>query len=221
MVIKSENIITLIKEPQNITSSDVDLLDSILIKFPYFHAGQILITKGLQNTNSKRFNQQLRKAATFTLQRKKLFKIINLNKISNYENTDAKEISTSLTEEKLELGKPLKFYENESHSFSEWLTILKIKKIDRSESDIVDEFIQKNIHIKRPQKEAFFKATDIAKESLISNDELVTPTLAQVYLEQGHYKKAISAYEKLILKYPKKSSLFANKIKLISKLNNK
>ena len=46
----------------------------------------------------------------------------------------------------------------------------------------------------------------------------MTPTLAKVYLEQGHYKKAISAYKKLILKYPKKSSLFASEIKKINKI---
>ena len=73
----------------------------------------------------------------------------------------------------------------------------------------------------KPKKEVFFKAIDIAKESLINNDELVTPTLAKVYLEQGHYEKAISAYKKLILKYPKKSSLFASQIELIKELNKK
>ena len=65
------------------------------------------------------------------------------------------------------------------------------------------------------------KATDAAKESLIENNELVTPTLAKVYLEQEHYGKAILAYEKLILKYPEKSSFFADQIKLINKLNKK
>ena len=55
---------------------------------------------------------------------------------------------------------------------------------------------------------------------MIENDELVTPTLAKVYLEQEHYEKAISAYEKLILKYPKKNSFFAAQIKLITKLKN-
>ena len=62
---------------------------------------------------------------------------------------------------------------------------------------------------------------DVAKESLIENESLVTPTLAKVYLEQGHYDKAISAYTKLCLKYPEKNSLFANQIKLINKLKEK
>ena len=46
----------------------------------------------------------------------------------------------------------------------------------------------------------------------------MTETLAKVYLEQGHYEKAINAYEILSLKYPQKSSLFANQIKAIKQL---
>ena len=65
------------------------------------------------------------------------------------------------------------------------------------------------------------QAVDVVKESLVENNELVTPTLAKVYLEQEHYEKAISAYKKLSLKYPKKNSFFANQIKLINKLNEK
>ena len=60
------------------------------------------------------------------------------------------------------------------------------------------------------------------KTSLIEKDELkVTETLARVYLEQGHLDKAIEAYKKLSLKYPKKSSLFAEQIKLIEDLKKK
>ena len=46
----------------------------------------------------------------------------------------------------------------------------------------------------------------------------VTETLARVYLEQEHYDKAKSAYKKLSLKYPEKSSFFAGQIELIEKL---
>ena len=41
---------------------------------------------------------------------------------------------------------------------------------------------------------------------------LMTETLARVYLEQKKYQKAIQAYQILILKYPEKSSFFADRI---------
>jgi hypothetical protein len=40
----------------------------------------------------------------------------------------------------------------------------------------------------------------------------MTETLAKVYLEQRKFQKAIQAYEILILKYPEKSTFFANRI---------
>ena len=84
---------------------------------------------------------------------------------------------------------------------------------------LLANFLEGKKTISRPKKEAFFNPINISKESVIENNDLVTPTLAKVYLEQMHYEKAILAYEKLILKYPKKSSFFAAQIKLINKLN--
>jgi len=56
-----------------------------------------------------------------------------------------------------------------------------------------------------------------------NTDDLMTETLAKLYIEQGHFDQALRAYQILRLKYPKKSSLFATEIKKINKLklNNK
>ena len=52
------------------------------------------------------------------------------------------------------------------------------------------------------------------------NSYLMTETLARVYLEQKKYQKAIQAYQILILKYPEKSSFFADRILDIKNLQN-
>ena len=73
---------------------------------------------------------------------------------------------------------------------------------------------------RKPKKE-FYSASNKAKESVEFHFDIVTETLAKVYLEQGHYEKAKAAYHQLSLKYPQKSSLFASQIELIDQLITK
>lgn len=216
-----DNLTQHIQNPHLIASEDLGKLEDLVQEFPYYQTAQLLITKGFLNTDSIRYNRQLKKAAAYALDRKQLFKLIILNKI---EQPIISNVSEKI-EDTLAIGQPLSFDKEEEHSFAEWLALSKVKKIDRTPKSnpkqLIDNFIDKKISISKPKKTTFFKPMDVAKDSLIENESLVTPTLAKVYLEQGHYDKAISAYTKLCLKYPEKNSLFANQIKLINKLKEK
>ena len=146
------------------------------------------------------------------------------------ENEDSEKIISQL-EDKLEVGTPLPFENNEKHSFSEWLKLTQaqpiIREIDEKEEPatnlpatniderqkkqaIIDRFIEANPKI-TPVKQS-----DAPPVIIDTNEEnqpyLMTETLAKIYLEQKKYQKAIQAYEILILKYPEKSSLFADRI---------
>jgi hypothetical protein len=49
----------------------------------------------------------------------------------------------------------------------------------------------------------------------------MTETLARIYAEQKNYDKAIQSYQILSLKYPEKSSLFADQIQALKVLKRK
>ena len=148
--------------------------------------------------------------------------------------------TSSTPEEKLELGRPLEFSKNETHSFQEWLQLSRIQPIIREpetnnnsvtpknedvskkkKEAIIDKFIQSNPKIPAIKPGTPLNFTlDINKDDTTS---LMTETLAKVYLEQKKYQKAIQAYEILILKYPEKSSFFADRIadiKILQQNNN-
>ena len=135
-------------------------------------------------------------------------------------------------EEQLNIGKPLEFDASETHSFMEWLKITSFKPIDREDYkadleqpsqplikklDAIDKFISENPKIV-PSENAP-KPKLVGDNSL--EDNLMTETLARIYMEQKNYGKAIQAYKILSLKYPEKSSFFANQIKALQEIKDR
>jgi len=143
--------------------------------------------------------------------------------ISASINTEVEKIQ--IAAEKLEIGKPLVFDLSEMHSFHQWLQLTSFKPIEREEAtpsvaqkerdgkfDIIEDFIKSKPKIKPITSN---DTSNIAVESTTENKSLMTETLARVYLEQKQYGKAIQAFKILSLKYPEKSSFFADRIKAI------
>ena len=91
----------------------------------------------------------------------------------------------------------------------------------KSKLNLIDEFIHNQPSISRT-KGKFYDPVDKARESIVEQEDIVSETLATIYMDQGYYEKAINMYEKLILKIPEKSSYFAALIKKANKaLKNK
>ena len=59
---------------------------------------------------------------------------------------------------------------------------------------------------------------DLSEQSWVNSNELMTETLAKVFIKQKKYVKALEAYQILGLKYPEKNSFFADRIKEIKDL---
>ncbi|AZQ42733.1 hypothetical protein [Nonlabens ponticola] len=140
------------------------------------------------------------------------------------------------------VDQPLTFYSNEKYSFTEWLRLTQLKPIDRTEEkkkssagqkatkpvdtskklrqrqmEKIDQFLADKPKIK-PRKSS---TSDTPLQ--LSNDnskQLMTETLAQVYLAQKNYEKAIKSYEILILQHPEKSGFFADRIQEIKNLQS-
>ena len=226
----SSQFIELIRQPESIQKDDLLRLDNLCAEHPYCASAHKLRLKALKESKSDRYNKELKLTAAISGNRSLLFEYISQESFKTPIKKVVEQIKES-PEEILELGKPLEFDSSETHSFGEWLKLVKAKPIEREpaqkkvgplnpleKTNKIVDFIAKTVKKEKPKKE-FFSPTAMAQQSMEENNSLMTETLAKVYLEQGHHKKAILAYEILSLKYPQKSGLFADQIKAIKQIN--
>ena len=237
----------IIKNPQSINDNDIEALSSIAALYPYFTVSQVLLAVGYDLKEDKRLNRQLRLAAAMSPDRNSLRHLLAESKEKKHtrdlpdefgnekdsqqslESIVIPEIDLSKSQE--ELSREMALLEEKRKSLDElkYLIEQRIIELERekeevnkeektlSKTEIIDKFIAENPQISRPRQE-FYNPMMVAQASVVDKENIISETLATIYLNQGYVEKAISIYQKLSLKNPEKSVYFAE---LIEKAKNK
>ncbi len=236
-----QTFIKLLENPNLMDISQAKEIRNIIDDFPYFQSARVIYLKALKDLESFKYNNELKKTASYTTDRTILFDFItskpfieekksanekkfeqNINIKKNEDNnilSDEKNVpkTEKQAEELLEIGKPLNFNKNEQYSFNKWLQLTNnqkpiIRKQKTKQEEIIDKFISISPKISKIDKS---KSFEIKPQPEPEYKQLMTETLAKIYLEQKKFDSAIKAYEILSLKYPEKSGFFADRIKQI------
>ncbi len=238
----------LINNIHNISDEDVESLSAVVESYPYFTIAQALLSVGLELKEDNRSNRQLRLAAAMVPDRNALRHLLaeaeekpqvcdlpdemaeqNEEEIIPEKTIVIPEIDLRKSQE--ELSKEMALLEEKRKSLDELKALIEqriveleqekeeSKKEDKSlsKNEIIDKFIAENPQISRPKQE-FYDPFVVAQASVVDQENIISETLATIYLNQGYVEKAISIYQKLSLKNPEKSVYFA---KLIEKAKNK
>jgi len=198
MVDSSKNLFSkIIKDYNPKDENQANELKKILNSYPFFQSASAHYLKSLRMQEKEAYNELLPRTALLTSNRLILREwLYNAQKIDNSDNK-----------------------QTEKYSFLDWFDIIgdNIPKVEKK-FDLIDQFIKNSPKIEFSQEKK--SDPDLIIETKIK-DELITETLAKIYVAQKKFNKAIKAYEILSLKYPKKSSFFADQIIDINKLKSK
>ena len=129
--------------------------------------------------------------------------VLNKLKATKKEKENLEPV-TGNTETEIKKGEKL--------SYTEWVQRFKNTKKQKPKNiDLIEKFLKDRPKIV-PKKNVSIKPPEIIEQSISEKQMLMTETLANLYVKQKKYEKAIQAFRILSLKYPKKSSYFANQI---------
>jgi tetratricopeptide (TPR) repeat protein len=246
---KSE-FIGYIHHPESIVNINKQDIQFLLAQYPYFQTAHLIYATYLGNNNDILFDEQLKRSAAHINDRSILYWLIyNQKKPENKTDVtlDAKTTDLHLTEEILTVQDSADEAINEEKNSEEVIhadeitedTVTDITKeeaipeqakselpqetqpVIRKHKDIslIDKFVHDQPRISPPRRD-FFNSVNMAENSCQDNEDIVSETLAKIYISQGLYEKALKIYTKLNLLVPEKSSYFAAQIEnLNSKLN--
>ncbi|MBL0232732.1 MAG: hypothetical protein IPQ08_03605 [Chitinophagaceae bacterium] len=214
-------------------------------RFPYFGAAQLLLTKKLQSENSEEYTEHLKRTYSFfhnplwveTILEDKGNAAIEMAEIVTNQENEPEPIETIPALEVKTIGlEPMPLSSSkEELLFEPFHTVdyfasqgIKLKEEEKPQDKFGQQLLSFTEWLKTlrktPPSEAGTQVPALAEkkveelaETSLSEKQVVTEAMAEVWEKQGNHSKAIDIYQKLSLLEPAKSAYFAAKIDALKK----
>jgi hypothetical protein len=229
----------LIKHPEQLSADTVKQLRALLERYPYYQTARLLLLENLYKTHSEEFNTELRRSAVLLADRRVLFDMVEG---SNYdiplqntaENTETQaegDRTLSLIDSYLEAIPATETSKHKSGNVDpaqDYAAYLMQMDAEENGNPYIDTDDEEDLVLK-PEKETERKPGRIVladkpentyeePETEAPGEEYFTETLAQIYIKQQKYERALEIIQALNLNNPKKNAYFADQIRFLEKL---
>lgn len=244
------DLVELINHPEQMDRDTLYELRSQLALHPYFQTVRLLMLQNLYLLHDPAFDEELRRAAIYITDRRKLFNLVEAahyqlrNTAQNQqpaanstdENRTMALIDTfldSIPAEEPEEKKAKRRPTPKDATVDYVAYLLESEDNDLDENtpqmqgqDLIDHFLQEEqgriLLNELKNEEENVEAPAIEEEP--AEEEYFTETLARIYIKQGRYQKALEIIQRLSNNFPEKNAYFADQIRFLEKLiinNNK
>ena len=181
-------------------------------RFPFCSLLQVMDILSDKATGTSRWEERfLPKVSLYLFDNKKF-----VDYLDNVSLTEIQTPADLKAKKKVEQAKSQEFIAAEPEAFDIMKEINAYQEVSfktAPKSVILSKFLETgNYKVDEMGDASELSVEDLGKKSIREDESLDTETLAVVLEKQGKFDRAISVYEKLIAKYPEKSSTFAIRI---------
>lgn len=225
-----ESLVNYISNPKDLNRDTLYELRLLVGRFPYFDAARLLMLKNLYILHDIEFGKELRKAALYLKNRRVLFELMEGYGApvpeDAMEEDPAIDRTMTLIDAFLDTLPKDKFsLEAEGAAAVDYVSAY-LKEPEESDDvpklrgqELIDDFLSAgNEKITLQLRNENEVETNAIQEDEAPENSFFTETLANIYIKQGKYDKALEIIRRLCLEYPNKNRYFADQIRFLDKV---
>ena len=223
-----------IAHPERLNRDTLYELRLLVGKYPYFDVARLLMLKNLYLLHDIDFGKEMRKAALYLKSRWPVFELMagygTANVIEQAPDDIPVDRTMALIDAFLGTLPPDTFsLEAEGAAAVDYVSAY-LKDKDKCEDvpqlrgqSLIDEFLAGDneritLDLRGDSDSGNEVVHDAVTEEAPAETSFFTETLANIYIKQGKYEKALEIIKRLCLEYPNKNRYFADQIRFLEKI---